>query len=54
MSYRTHLLSPDTVAGLLHDAGLVVTARLVQEPVEGLTRPQACLLARRPAQPAGG
>ncbi|TCB91263.1 class I SAM-dependent methyltransferase [Micromonospora zingiberis] len=55
VAYRTQLLSPDTVADLLHQAGLVVTARLVQEPGEGFNRPQACLLARklRSGAPAG-
>ncbi|SCL38670.1 Methyltransferase domain-containing protein [Micromonospora pallida] len=46
VSYDTHLLQPDDLGELLHRAGMVVTARLVEEP--GGTRPQACLLARKP------
>jgi len=44
------LHSPDTVVGLLEAAGLVVDARLVREPVGGERRPQASLLATRPAR----
>lgn len=40
---------PDTLAGLLTDAGLDVRARLVREPEEGVEQIQrGCLLARRP------
>ena len=41
------LHAPDTVAALLEDAGFVVDARLVREPVGRERRPQASLLARR-------
>ena len=44
------LHSPDTVVALLEAAGLVVDARLVREPVGGERRPQASLLATRPAR----
>lgn len=48
VSYEAHLLAPDGIAELLREAGLVVTARQLQEPDERLKRPQACLLARKP------
>jgi SAM-dependent methyltransferase len=48
VSYDSYLLPPDRVAGLLAQAGLVVTARLLREPDEKRKRPQACLLARKP------
>jgi len=41
------LHDPDTVSGLLADAGFVVDARLVREPAGGERRPQASLLATR-------
>ncbi|MGW6838137.1 hypothetical protein ACWGCI_32685 [Streptomyces sp. NPDC054949] len=47
----SYLLPLDRVADLLGRAGLTVTARLVQEPGEGVRRPHACLLARRPEHP---
>ncbi|MFH8339054.1 class I SAM-dependent methyltransferase [Streptomyces sp. AM6-12] len=47
--YESHLLPLDRVAGLLEEAGLVVTARLEQEPGGRADRPRACLLARAPA-----
>ncbi|MYV53988.1 class I SAM-dependent methyltransferase [Streptomyces sp. SID3212] len=37
----------DRVVGLLEQAGLVVTARLEQEPGGRVNRPRACLLARK-------
>jgi SAM-dependent methyltransferase len=43
---------PDRVAGLLADAGFVVTARLVREPSASEKVPQAYLLAQRPVQTA--
>jgi SAM-dependent methyltransferase len=49
VSYDAYLLAPDHIAELLRGAGMVVTARLIQEPDERLKRPQACLLARKPA-----
>ncbi|MFF9213056.1 MULTISPECIES: hypothetical protein [unclassified Streptomyces] len=48
MSYESYLLPLDRVAGLLRQAGLVVTARLRQEPGGRVNRPHACLLARKP------
>ncbi|MFF3905132.1 class I SAM-dependent methyltransferase [Streptomyces sp. NPDC001848] len=48
VSYESHLLPPDRIAELLEKAGFIVTARLVQEPAEGMKRPFASFLARRP------
>ncbi|GAB2731353.1 class I SAM-dependent methyltransferase [Streptomyces bullii] len=48
VSYESHLLPVDRIAGLLSRAGLVVTARLVQEPDPGTTRRIATFLARKP------
>ncbi|MGW5475347.1 hypothetical protein [Streptomyces sp. NPDC004008] len=49
MSFESHLLPPDRIAEPLSQAGLVVTARLMQAPGEGgpaddrrLHGPQAC------------
>ncbi|MEU5090500.1 class I SAM-dependent methyltransferase [Streptomyces sp. NPDC021356] len=50
VSYEWHLLPEERVAELLEQAGLEVTARLVQEPEPPLTRRYACLLARRPSR----
>ena len=47
VSYESHLLPPDRIAGLLAEAGFVVTARLVQEPTEGATRRSGTFLARK-------
>ncbi|MEV6942428.1 methyltransferase domain-containing protein [Streptomyces sp. NPDC051172] len=48
VSYESHRLPPEQLVELLERAGLVVTARVVQEP-EGSGRPQiATLLCRRP------
>ncbi|MEV7200583.1 class I SAM-dependent methyltransferase [Streptomyces griseoluteus] len=52
VSYESYLLPLDRVAGLLERAGLVVTARLEQEPGGRLSRPHACLLARKPPRAA--
>ncbi len=43
VTYDAYLLRPDTVAGLLVQAGFEVEARLT---LEGRKRPQACLLAK--------
>ncbi|MFC9591206.1 class I SAM-dependent DNA methyltransferase [Streptomyces sp. NPDC056944] len=51
VSYESYLLPLDRVAGLLEQAGLTVTARLEQEPGGRVTRPHACLLARKPEAP---
>ncbi|MFJ9904521.1 class I SAM-dependent methyltransferase [Streptomyces sp. NPDC101152] len=48
VSYETHLLPPARLAELLEEAGLVVTARLVQEPEGGGRRRIATLLAHKP------
>ncbi|MCQ9130160.1 MULTISPECIES: class I SAM-dependent methyltransferase [Streptomyces] len=51
VSYESYLLPLDRTAGLLEQAGLVVTARLEQEPGGMARRPHGCLLARKPEQP---
>lgn len=51
MSYESYLLPLDRIIGLLDQAGLVVTARLEQEPGGRVNRPRACLLARKPEAP---
>ncbi|MGW2618705.1 class I SAM-dependent methyltransferase [Streptomyces sp. NPDC001500] len=51
VSYESYLLPLDRVAGLLERAGLVVTARLQQEPGGLANRPHASLLAHKPEQP---
>jgi SAM-dependent methyltransferase len=51
VSYESYLLPPDRIATLLGQAGLIVTARLLQEPDEWAKGPHACLLARKPEQP---
>jgi hypothetical protein len=38
---------------LLARAGLTLTGRLIQEPVEGAKRTYATFLARKPERPAG-
>lgn len=48
VSYEAYLLPLETMAGLLAQAGGAVTARLEQEPAGRVTRPHACLLARKP------
>ncbi|MGV4986809.1 class I SAM-dependent methyltransferase [Streptomyces sp. NRAIS4] len=51
VSYESYLLPLDRVVDLLEQAGLVVTARLEQEPGGRVNRPRACLLARKPETP---
>jgi hypothetical protein len=51
VSYESYLLPPDRIATLLGQAGLIVTARLLQEPDERAKGPHTCLLARKPEQP---
>ncbi|MEU6375165.1 class I SAM-dependent methyltransferase [Streptomyces sp. NPDC046909] len=51
VSYESYLLPLDRVIGLLEHAGLVVTAKLEQEPGGRVNRPHACLLARKPETP---
>ncbi|WP_299540427.1 class I SAM-dependent methyltransferase [uncultured Streptomyces sp.] len=48
VSYESHRLSADVLAGLLADAGLVVTARTVQDPDDDGRWRVAGLLARKP------
>ncbi len=48
VSYESHLLPPDRIAGALEQAGFDVTARLLREPGEGAPRRAAHLTARRP------
>lgn len=51
VSYESHLLPPDRIASLLGEAGLVVTARLLEEPGEGARRAAATFFARKPETP---
>ncbi|MEV6741429.1 class I SAM-dependent methyltransferase [Streptomyces sp. NPDC051104] len=51
VSYESYLLPLNRMIGLLEQAGLVVTARLEQEPGGRVNRPHACLLARKPEKP---
>ncbi|WP_406260965.1 class I SAM-dependent methyltransferase [Actinacidiphila glaucinigra] len=51
VSYGLHLLPAPRIAALIEEAGLTVTARLVQEPGAGAKRPVATLLARKPERP---
>ncbi|GHB32468.1 methyltransferase [Streptomyces xanthochromogenes] len=48
VSYESYLLPPDRLAELLKQAGLALTARLVEEPGEGAERTFATFLARKP------
>ncbi|GGY02167.1 class I SAM-dependent methyltransferase [Streptomyces hiroshimensis] len=50
VSLDFHRRQPDRIAELLGRAGLVIHARLVREPGEGVAEPaQACLLVRKPS-----
>jgi SAM-dependent methyltransferase len=51
VSYRSYLQPLPRIAELLGEAGLVVTARLEQEPSERVKRQHACLLAHKPERP---
>ncbi|MCT2545936.1 MULTISPECIES: class I SAM-dependent methyltransferase [Streptomyces] len=51
VSYESYLLPPERLAELLKQAGLVLTARLVEEPGEGAERTFATFLARKPERP---
>ncbi|WP_129261177.1 class I SAM-dependent methyltransferase [Streptomyces sp. M3] len=51
VSYESHLLPPDRIATLLGEAGLVVTARLLEEPGEGSRRAAGTFFARKPETP---
>ncbi|MDX3853306.1 class I SAM-dependent methyltransferase [Streptomyces sp. AK02-01A] len=48
VSYESHLLPADRIVALLGQAGLVITARLLEEPAEGAKRAIATFLARKP------
>lgn len=50
VSYESHLVPADRIVALLNQAGLTVTARLLQEPAEGAKRTTATFLARKPEQ----
>ncbi|MFJ9632719.1 class I SAM-dependent methyltransferase [Streptomyces sp. NPDC101175] len=52
VSYESHLLPPERIAGLLERAGLTITARLIQEPAPGSARTYATFLARKPERPS--
>lgn len=52
LSLDVYWMPPERIAGLMEDAGLVVTARLIREPDEserGRQGPQAFFLAHKPA-----
>ncbi|MFE4454592.1 class I SAM-dependent methyltransferase [Streptomyces sp. NPDC056796] len=51
VSYESHLVPPDRIAALLREAGLTVTARLLEAPAEGARRTVGTFLARRPEEP---
>lgn len=51
VSYQAYLIPANRIAALLSQAGLIVTARLSQEPDGTAKRPHALLLARKPEQP---
>ncbi|AWS47856.1 class I SAM-dependent methyltransferase [Streptosporangium sp. 'caverna'] len=48
VSFGSYLLPPERITELLAEAGLVVSARLLEEPGEGQRRQHVCLLARKP------
>jgi SAM-dependent methyltransferase len=48
VSYESYLLPPDRIAELLHRAGLVLTARVVQEPEGGSKRQVGTFLVYKP------
>jgi hypothetical protein len=51
VSYESHLLPADRIAELLGQAGLVVTAHLVQQPGAGLKWAIASFMVRKPEAP---
>jgi SAM-dependent methyltransferase len=55
VSYESFFVPPDHIATLLREAGLMVTAKLLQEREKrgpkGETRQYVCLLAQKPEQP---
>jgi len=52
VSYESHLLPPQRIAGLLERAGLTITARLIQEPTSGSKRTYGTFMARKPEHPS--
>jgi SAM-dependent methyltransferase len=48
VSYESHLLPPARIAEMLGQTGLVVSAQLVEEPGQGVTRTIATFMARKP------
>ena len=50
VSYESYFVPPDRIAELLRQAGLVVTAQLVQPAGEGAKRTVGTFLARKPAE----
>ncbi|WEV24106.1 class I SAM-dependent methyltransferase [Streptomyces sp. 71268] len=50
VSYESHLVPPDRIADLLARAGLLVSARLVQEPGQRTKRTVVTFLAAKPEQ----
>ncbi|MEU9059284.1 class I SAM-dependent methyltransferase [Streptomyces sp. NPDC048430] len=51
VSYESHLVEPDRIVALLEQAGLVITARLLEEPGEGSKRAAGTFFARKPEGP---
>ncbi|MGX9888395.1 class I SAM-dependent methyltransferase [Streptomyces sp. NPDC002276] len=52
VSYESHLLPPERIAGLLERAGFAITARLIQEPAAGSKRTYGTFMARKPEHPS--
>ncbi|MDX3457409.1 class I SAM-dependent methyltransferase [Streptomyces sp. ME02-8801-2C] len=48
VTYESHCLPPQRIAELLSRAGLLITARLIQERADGVERTYATFLARKP------
>ncbi|MBK3564447.1 class I SAM-dependent methyltransferase [Streptomyces sp. MBT62] len=48
VSYESHLLPPERIAGLLERAGFLITARLIQEPTAGSKRTYGTFMGRKP------
>ncbi|MBK6019073.1 class I SAM-dependent methyltransferase [Streptomyces sp. MBT53] len=48
VSYESHLLPPERIAGLLERAGFLITARLIQEPTAGSKRTYGTFTGRKP------
>ncbi|GGN88053.1 hypothetical protein GCM10011579_081480 [Streptomyces albiflavescens] len=48
MSFESHLLPADRIVALLDQAGLALTARLLEESAEGAKRTIVTFLAHKP------